>query len=575
MIESNIQHLPPSMLSWPFYGAGLENMGQDGHPVDIPVPQPAPNQLLARVDACGLCFSDIKVIKQGGEHPRLHHRDLKKDPTVLGHEVSLTVAAVGEDLKNRFHPGQRLALQPDIYYHGQALAYGYIIPGGLQEYCLLGAEVLEGDAGCYALPITPELGYAEVALTEPWACVEAAYTQRRRVNIKPGGVLWIIGQAGDETDYQLGDTFSAGLPSRVILTDVPQSLASQLAGLNLPLVVRDSLSTNDFPLLAQAYTQTGFNDILCLGPVEAGIIEAAAKLAAPCATVTLVGPRPLSRPVSIDLGRIHYDYIAYLGAPGPDIGAAYSSTRSRSELRSGGRAWILGAGGPMGRMHLQRMIQMPSAPGLVLASDIDTPRLDDLKRSFGAQARLHGLELVTLNTKDMSPAALEETLRRIHGGRGFDDIVAMVPLPALIEGAMPHLAPDGMLVLFAGIARGTYASLDLSGIYLGQVQLTGTTGSNIQDQLNVLHKTETGELSPADVVAAIGGIDAAQEGMRAMLESRYPGKVVIYPQVRSFPLTGLADLKNVAPAVTAKLGPGGVWTCAAEAEFLRLYSGVI
>jgi len=182
---------------------------------------------------------------------------------------------------------------------------------------------------------------------------------------------------------------------------------------------------------------------------------------------------------------------------------------------------------------------------------------------------------VTLNTKDMSPAALEETLRRIHGGRGFDDIVVMVPLPALIEGAMPHLAPDGMLVLFAGIARGTYASLDLSGIYLGQVQLTGTTGSNIQDQLNVLHKTETGELSPADVVAAIGGIDAAQEGMRAMLESRYPGKVVIYPQVRSFPLTGLADLKNVAPAVTAKLGPGGAWTRAAEAEFLRLYSGVI
>jgi len=54
------------------------------------------------------------------------------------------------------------------------------------------------------------------------------------------------------------------------------------------------------------------------------------------------------------------------------------------------------------------------------------------------------------------------------------------------------------------------------------------------------------------------------------MEGRFPGKIVIFPPVADFPLTPLADLKTVAPAVYEKLGPGETWTRAAEAEFLRL-----
>jgi hypothetical protein len=48
--------------------------------------------------------------------------------------------------------------------------------------------------------------------------------------------------------------------------------------------------------------------------------------------------------------------------------------------------------------------------------------------------------------------------------------------------------------------------------------------------------------------------------------------MVIFPQVESFPLTALADLKTVAPSVFDLFGPAGDWTRAAEAEFLRLYA---
>jgi len=86
---------------WPLYGAGIENLGKEAKPIDVPMPSFGPDELLVRHDACGLCFSDIKVIRAGQDHPRIY-RDMKADPIVLGHEVSLTVVGVGEELKGKY-----------------------------------------------------------------------------------------------------------------------------------------------------------------------------------------------------------------------------------------------------------------------------------------------------------------------------------------------------------------------------------------------------------------------------------------------------------------------------------------
>ena len=51
---------------------------------------------VVRCDACGLCFSDIKVINAGEKHPRIYRSSLKEQPLTLGHEVTLTVVGVGE-----------------------------------------------------------------------------------------------------------------------------------------------------------------------------------------------------------------------------------------------------------------------------------------------------------------------------------------------------------------------------------------------------------------------------------------------------------------------------------------------
>ncbi len=84
---------PIASTNWArnMYGAGVENIGREGCPECLHVPQPAPDQILVRVDAVSLCLSDVKLIKQGGKHPKLYNRDLAVEPTRLGHKVALTV----------------------------------------------------------------------------------------------------------------------------------------------------------------------------------------------------------------------------------------------------------------------------------------------------------------------------------------------------------------------------------------------------------------------------------------------------------------------------------------------------
>ena len=564
--------LPAQTWSWNMYGAGIENIGRDGRPEQFPIPEPADNQLLVRVDSVGMCFSDVKLIRQGGAHPKLYNRNLAEEPTRLGHEAALTIIKVGKDLQDTYQTGQRLAIQPDIYQDGRSTAYGYTIPGGLTQYHLIGPEVLDADDGAYVLPLTEALGYAETALTEPWACVEASYTQRRRLQPKAGGRLWVIGQPDDATAY----TFSGELPtpSLVVLSNVSDAvkeLIRQKVGAQVEIFVRDGIQPSDFPQLKAELTHDeGFDDIIMLAPQKAEWVSGAAKLTAFRGTFNLVGTEPLDGLTQIDVGRIHYHYTAYVGNPGPDISASYGEARNRCDLLPGGAAVFVGAGGPMGQMHVQRAIELKNGPNLIIATEVNEMRLAALAEMFAPLAEAQGKQLITFN-----PATEADSLRdfvlNATDQIGADDVVVCVPVAPLMSEAGTYLAPDGMLVLFAGVPNGTMSALEMSSVYLHNAQFTGTSGSALADQATVIAKTVAGDLSPNRSVAAVGGMEAARDGVEAMMEGRYPGKVVIFPQISGLPLMSLAELKEKYPNVAEKMAEGDVWTSAAEAALVEAF----
>lgn len=68
---------------------------------DIPTPEPAENELLVKVMACGLCHTDLHYIDHGV-------RTCKKPPIVLGHEATGVVARDGRNFKE----GDRVILPP-------------------------------------------------------------------------------------------------------------------------------------------------------------------------------------------------------------------------------------------------------------------------------------------------------------------------------------------------------------------------------------------------------------------------------------------------------------------------------
>jgi len=560
--------LPEANCLWPLYGAGFENLGREGQPIEVETPAFGSDELLVRHDAVGLCFSDIKIIRLGEEHPRIY-RNMKENPVVQGHEVSMTVVGAGENLREQYAVGDRFIIQADIYAGGVNLAYGYEIQGGLSQYNVIDQRVLNGDDGNYLIPVQPGTGYAESALTEPWACVIAAYELKYRTGLKAEGTTWIIGTANDRsriTNHESRYTISSGFdetshPARLLLTDIPADfvawLRTRAEALGVEIVdVADASS----PPVEQV------DDVVILG-ADVDLIETVSPHLADFGIVAIIADEPLPRKVAVDVGRVHYNRWVTVGETGPDIAQAYSRVPVRSTLRPGGAAWFVGAGGPMGRMHVQRAIQIANHPTTIVCTDISDPRLNDLRESFAAEARAKGITFIWANPMQKDTYAAEMApFKQV----GFDNIVVLAPVPAVIADAATYLAPKGVMNIFAGVARGTTAEIDLSDAYLRDTRVIGHSASSIDDLRLMLHQAETGVLSPNRSVAAVGSLDAAKEGLQAVQDTVYPGKIVIYPNIKDFPLTAVPDLKDKLPGVYAKLKDGREWTVEAEKEFLRL-----
>ncbi|HOI55032.1 MAG TPA: alcohol dehydrogenase catalytic domain-containing protein [Phycisphaerae bacterium] len=179
--------VPSRQKAWRLHAAGLANLSCD----EVSVSSPGPDELLARVDAVGICASDHKMISQGEAHSRMQGRNLKANPAIPGHEVSLTLVAVGADLKKKFQVGRRYSVQADIYVDQVPMAFGYQLAGADQQYVTIPPLVHEGG---FLLPVDDKLSYSSVAVSEPWACVLFSYeNQRDTKSVKPGGTAWYMG----------------------------------------------------------------------------------------------------------------------------------------------------------------------------------------------------------------------------------------------------------------------------------------------------------------------------------------------------------------------------------------------
>lgn len=181
---------------------------------EMPTPKIGPGELLLRVEASGICGSDV-----------MEWYRIKRAPLVLGHEIAGEVAKVGEGV-DRYKQGDRIAASHHVPCNTcryclrghdtvcDTLRRTNFDPGGFSEYVRLPA--INVDRGVY--PIPDEVSFDEATFTEPLACVLRA---QRIAGLQPGETVLVIGSGiAGLLHIQLARAMGAG---RIVATDIGEA----------------------------------------------------------------------------------------------------------------------------------------------------------------------------------------------------------------------------------------------------------------------------------------------------------------------------------------------------------------
>jgi len=528
-----------------------------------PVPRPGPHQLLCRVEAAGLCFSDLKLLKEFDRHTRKSEIVSGLDagvleeipsyvpgcaPTVPGHEAVVRVWAVGERVTSAM-PGDRRLVQTDYRWLRTAssnAAFGYNFEGALQEYVLMDERVITSPEGeSMLLPVPEELSASALALVEPWACVEQAYLVRERQGFCAGGRMLVAGPT-EPPERALAEALRRyGGPAEIIW--LPQHAPPP----GLAAGVRRAAGP-------QAIPDGSCDDIICFG-ADAGLVKGLFHKLAPGGLLVLVlCGGTFERPVETPFGRMHYGGIRLVGTTGDDPATALEGIPASGEIRAGDRVGVIGAAGPMGTMHVVRDLCQGVEGVSVCALDLDEDRLEELRHLAEPLAAERGLHFTAALSSQEATA------------EAFTYVVVMVPSPALVAQAVDEAAEGAIITVFAGMPPDSTVSTDLDGYVRKRLYAVGTSGSRVEDMRAVLAKLESGTLDTNLSVYAVAGLEGAQEGLREVETREAGGKIIVYPSCRGLGLTPLSEMARVMPEVAGRLSKGR-WTAAAEAELLRRY----
>jgi threonine dehydrogenase-like Zn-dependent dehydrogenase len=527
---------------------------------------PGKHQLLCRVEAVGLCFSDLKLLKQFSSHVRKGEiisgisPDILREipgyvpadaPTVPGHETVVTIAAVGHGVR-KFKTGQRYLLQPDYRWLRTAssnAAFGYNLEGALQEFVLIDERIITSPQNqSMLIPVSQKLSASAAALVEPWACVENAYTAPERQKLKPNGRMLIVSDADVVENVFTGLFNRYGKPTQI----------SWLSKSPSPPGLKLTKCSEKISQLQDAL----YDDIIYFGSDPQTIETLFAKIAPQGLLNIVLCGGSFGRDIVTTVGRVHYSGIRMVGTTGSDPADAMEHIPESAEIRQGYKINIIGAAGPLGIMHVIRNICQHVKGVTVFAADLDENRLAALSEIVAPLAEKNNVAY-----KPYSPAKTRIT-------DAFDYTVLMVPVPDPLADSVKNAAEGGIINIFAGLPPTVTAKLDLDAYIEKKLYFAGTSGSVLENMEQMLAKVESGTLDTNISVGAVCGLDGAIDGIRAVENRSIAGKIIVYPSCKGLALTPLAELKEKLPHVAACLN-NGCWTKRAEQKLLDNFAGCV
>ena len=343
---------------------------QPGHPPalsvkDVPIPEPGPEEVLVRVEACGFCHHDLLVMSgtlRRGVAPGV----------ILGHEIAGVVGQTGGQVTG-LKPGDRVVsiLTNACGKCGRCL-------GGQEHRCRSGVGIGHGRDGGFAeyvaisefslVRVDDQLSDgADLISAALFACPMGVALQAAQdvAQIKPGETVVVTGAGGGLGVHAV--QAAASLGARVLaVTSSPEKLGS-LA----PLGGEEILHTAelDFSEMVLALTEDEGAAVV-LDTVGSPLFQSAWRSLAQFGRLVLLG-EVAGRPVELNLAEIIFRDARVLGASGVSRASVSQAAAmvSRGEMKpvvsrtfrleEAGTAFALLAS----RQPLGRLVFTPQANG--------------------------------------------------------------------------------------------------------------------------------------------------------------------------------------------------------------------
>ena len=265
--------------------------------MDVPLPAPGPDELLVRHDAVGICFSDIKV------HPR--RRKPPAHPSQDEGRAGRARPRGGADRhRSRREPARPIQARRPLHRPGRHLHRRQDLCLRLRDRRAASRATASSTGVCWpattattCVPVNADDGYAEVALCEPWACVEASYTVDYRTQLA-GGRRGLAGRRWRRRD--VGRWPSTGARAKVVLDVSDAAFAAQVRAWAQASRCRGGGGRRRRHALRR-HRRAGWRRRRCASSVFGRLANGG--------IFNVVLDQPFDRPVSVDIGRMHYDHL--------------------------------------------------------------------------------------------------------------------------------------------------------------------------------------------------------------------------------------------------------------------------
>lgn len=288
----------------------------------IPTPAIGPGELLIRVEACGVCHTDLKKIEYG----------LLAPPRVFGHETAGIVAAVGEGVTRFavgdpviafhhipcgkcFYCARKLYAQCDVYKKVGITAGFEAAGGGYAQYARIMPWIVE--RGVEKIP--PGVSFEQASFVEPVnTCLKAV----DQSGVRAGDLAMVLGQG------PIGLIFTMLLKRLGITTITTDGMPTRREqSLHFGATLALDPVKDDVTAAARNLSEGRGADVVFVAASAKGIVEQAIRATRPGARIVLFAQTSDKERIDVSGADICKDERVLMGAYSADVDLQSESAR--------------------------------------------------------------------------------------------------------------------------------------------------------------------------------------------------------------------------------------------------------